>query len=182
MMRVAFVFYGVMATAGVALVAWRRGARHLFDPMAPPREGWAVWAGAALALVLGVHVLTRIAVRHSVSMRRAAADAGAWFGGLGLGQLWVLAGVSGLAEELFFRGWLLNEVGLVASSLIFGVIHVPPARHWWAWPVFAAAVGYALGGLCLGSGTLLFAILAHTGINGVNLALIAGRRQERAGP
>lgn len=182
MIRVALIFYGVMGAAGVALVAWRRGDRYLFDPAALPRVDWAVWSGVALALVLAVHGLTRIGVRHSASLRRAADDARAWFGGLGLTRLWALAALSGVAEELFFRGWLLNEVGLVASSLFFGAVHVPPARHWLAWPIFAAVVGLALGGLCLGSGTLLFAVLAHAGINGVNLALLAGRRNVTSGP
>lgn len=182
MMRVAFIFYGAMGLAGWALAAWRRGGHRRFDVAALPGEDWFAWSCAALALVLAVHGLTRIGVRRWVALRRAADDAREWFGGLGAARLWVLAAISGLAEELLFRGWLLNEVGLVASSLIFGAVHVPPARHWLAWPVFAAVVGLALGGLCLGSGTLVFAVLAHAGINGLNLATLAGRRRGPADP
>lgn len=176
MMRVALIFYGLMGAAGVGLVAWRRGERWPVDPAGLPGAGWLGWLGIVFALVLLTHVVTRIGVRHSAGLRRAAADARVWFGGLGAGRLWALAALSGVSEEILFRGWLLNEVGLTASSLIFGAVHVPPARHWLAWPVFAIVVGFALGGLCLGSGTLVFAILAHAGINGLNLAWLARPR------
>ncbi|HPA19572.1 MAG TPA: CPBP family intramembrane metalloprotease [Verrucomicrobiae bacterium] len=173
MMRVGLLFYGVMGIVGLGLVAWRRGELHLFDPAALPGADWAWWAGVALALVLVVHVMTRVGLRYSAALRRAADDVRERFGELGPSRLWALAALSGTVEELVFRGWLLNEVGLVVSSVIFGIVHVPPARHWFAWPIFAAAVGFAFGGLCLGSGTLVFAILAHAGINGANLALLA---------
>lgn len=182
MMRIALVFYGLMGLVGVGLVAWRREGRWAFDPAAAPGADWVRWLGATLALVLLAHALTRVGVRRWPGLRRAAEDARAWFGGLGAWRLWALAAISGAAEEILFRGWLMNEVGLVASSLIFGVAHVPPARHWLAWPIFAAGAGFALGGLCLGSGTLVFAVLAHAGINGMNLVWFAGARPRRGDP
>lgn len=180
MMRTAIVFYGLMGAIGLSLIIWRPEDRHLFQPAALPRSDWPLWLGMTLLLALSVHLLTRIGLRYSNCLRKIATDVLDGFRGLNASKLWALAVLSGLSEEVFFRGWLLNEVDLVASSLIFGAVHIPPAKHWLIWPVFAVILGFALGGLCIASGTLVFAVLAHAGINGANLSLIANRRQRAA--
>jgi len=187
MILAAVFFYGLMGGIGLLLIAWRPEHRHLFQPGAMPGSDWPVWACVTAALVFSVNLLTRLGLRYSPSLRRIAADVLEGFRGLNTTRLLTLAVLSGICEELFFRGWLLNEVDLVASSLIFGAVHIPPARHWIAWPLFATVLGFALGAMCIESGTLVFAILAHTGINGANLALLAnGPRRVtvnlRAGP
>lgn len=173
MTKVALGFYGGMLAVGMCLIVWRRNADWAFDPLAPPGEGWAAGLAAAAGFAAGIHWLSRLGLRHWAVWREAAADVRAWFGGLSTGQLWALALASGIAEEVLFRGWLLNETGLVASSVIFGIVHLPPSRRWLLWPFFASAAGFALGALCLASGTLVFAVLAHALINGLNLRLLA---------
>lgn len=173
MLRVALGFYGLMLAAGLGLIAWRRGPHFRFDPFAPPGGVWPLWLALAVGGAFAVHVLSRFGLRRWPVFRAVAQDARVWFGGLAQSQLWLLAVCSGVAEEVFFRGWLLNEAGLAASSLVFGAVHVPPSRHWRLWPFFAAAIGLALGALCVASGTLVFAIAAHALINGLNLRLLA---------
>ena len=67
------------------------------------------------------------------------------------GTLWVLA----LGEEFFFRGllqqwmtgWLRNEwAGLIATSLLFGAVHLPRgAFPNWRFAVLAAVAGVFYG-------------------------------------
>ena len=102
-------------------------------------------------------------------MGRCAQELKQWLGDLSAGQILIIAITSGIGEELFFRGWLLNEIGLILSSLIFGLVHFPPNRNWRLWPLFAFIIGLLLGTLCLWTNTLIFAVAAHTGINYLNI-------------
>jgi membrane protease YdiL (CAAX protease family) len=82
------------------------------------------------------------------------------FRGASTVELSLLSALAGLGEEVFFRGVLQSETGLVPASLLFGLAHgpTPPLAGLAAW---AAAMGLALGGLYLWSGSLAVAILVH---------------------
>jgi membrane protease YdiL (CAAX protease family) len=73
----------------------------------------------------------------------------------------VIAALSGLTEELFFRGILLPETGLVVSSLCFGALHALTAVYF-AW---ATAVGAGMGALTLAGDSLVTPIVAHATYN-----------------
>jgi membrane protease YdiL (CAAX protease family) len=71
----------------------------------------------------------------------------------------------GLSEELLFRGVMLpslglNWVGLMGSSLCFGVSHLSGLKQW-PYALWAATVGLFLGYTALASQNLLVPILAH---------------------
>lgn len=71
----------------------------------------------------------------------------------------------GMSEELLFRGVMLpavglNATGVVASSLLFGVLHLS-GRQQWPYVVWATAVGILLGLSALFTGNLLVPIVAH---------------------
>jgi len=71
----------------------------------------------------------------------------------------------GLSEELLFRGVMLpalglNMVGVVFSSLCFGILHLSGPQQW-PYVVWATAVGLALGSSALITGNLLVPVLAH---------------------
>ncbi len=75
----------------------------------------------------------------------------------------------GMSEELLFRGVMLpaiglNAVGLVASSLLFGVLHLSGPQQW-PYVVWASIVGLLLGFSALATGNLLVPIVAHVGTN-----------------
>jgi len=88
--------------------------------------------------------------------------------GLGLGDVALIALLSGFSEELFFRGVLLPEIGLVASSLLFGLLHaLNPVYAMWA-----AITGAVFGVLAIHGETLVAPMLAHATYNfGALLAL-----------
>lgn len=71
----------------------------------------------------------------------------------------------GMSEELLFRGVMLpavglNPTGLIASSLLFGVLHMSGLEQW-PYVVWATAVGLLLGFSALATGNLLVPIVAH---------------------
>jgi len=78
----------------------------------------------------------------------------------------------GLSEELLFRGVLLpafglNVLGLIVSSVCFGVLHFSGMERW-PYVVWATAVGLVLGYTALETGSLLVPIVAHITINVVS--------------
>jgi Na+-transporting NADH:ubiquinone oxidoreductase subunit NqrB len=81
----------------------------------------------------------------------------------------LLALASGLAEEALFRGALQPQIGLVAASLVFGLAHFAPRRELLPWTGFSVLAGFLLGGLYAWTGNLVAPVIAHVGINAVNL-------------
>ncbi|MGH7859755.1 MAG: lysostaphin resistance A-like protein [Candidatus Binatia bacterium] len=80
---------------------------------------------------------------------------------LDLREITILAVFSGLSEEIFFRGVLQAEVGIVAASLLFGLLH--PLNL--SYVIWAASVGFAFGLLYQMTGSLVPSILCHGAYN-----------------
>jgi len=75
----------------------------------------------------------------------------------------------GMSEELLFRGVMLpavglNATGLLASSLLFGVLHLSTPQQW-PYVAWASVVGLLLGFSALATGNLLVPIVAHVVTN-----------------
>ena len=167
-------FYGVLAGLG-ALWIFLAGpeSRPALLPAAP-QLGLSLLAGAALAAT--VLVATPSLLRFSPQMRRLAADIHDLLKGSSDRALLVMALSSGIGEEVFFRGGMQASLGLVATTLIFGLLHGLPGTRYAAWGLFALVVGLGLGLLRELEQGLWGAMLAHASINFVNL-----RRIVRAG-
>lgn len=90
---------------------------------------------------------------------------------------------SGIAEEVFFRGVVQPEFGLVMASLAFGVLHVGPDRRYLVWTVWAILVGFLFGFMFEWTGGLLAPIVAHVLHNAVTFLLwkYSRRTQEAKG-
>lgn len=79
---------------------------------------------------------------------------------------------SGVGEELFFRGWLQTEVGIIWASVFFGAAHVW-SREALPYGLYATGMGFALGGLFSYTEHGLWApMLAHTVNNLVGLTAL----------
>lgn len=75
----------------------------------------------------------------------------------------------GLSEELLFRGVMLpalglNWVGLVLSSLCFGILHLNGLQQW-SYVIWVSAVGFLLGYSAVSTGNLLVPVVAHITTN-----------------
>jgi len=170
LLRAAFVLYALLLAASLAWTGCE-GRSLVFATPEDARLGvdWlrdvALGLGVGGALVAASRVLSRV-----TAAGRALEQA--LTGALGrpgaVACLW-LAALSGVAEEAFFRGALQPRVGLVASSLLFGLAHFVPRREFLAWPVFGCAAGLVFGALFMATGNLVAPALAHFTVNAINL-------------
>jgi hypothetical protein len=169
----ALLFYGALLLAALAW-AWLAGRSLLFATDAAAQRGVSPGTdlGAGLLAAAVVVLLSRQITDHTSFGDRLAESLRALLGPLTLGQCWLLALVSGVAEEAFFRGALQPQVGLLAASLLFGAAHFVPRRDLLPWTAFSVAAGLLLGWLFDATGNLVAPIVCHAGINGVNLRLL----------
>ena len=94
-----------------------------------------------------------------------------------------LALLSGIGEELFFRGAMQQALamklgttaGILATSLVFALFHVPFTRRLFTWPAMAFVAGVVLGYLLHWTGSLVAPIAAHVVVNAVGIWRIARR-------
>jgi uncharacterized protein len=82
--------------------------------------------------------------------------------------LWVGI-LPGLSEELLFRGVMLpaiglDPIGMLLSSLCFGVLHMTNIQQW-PYAVWATAIGILLAFTTVETGNLLIPIVAHITTN-----------------
>ncbi len=139
--------------------------------------------GRDLMLVL-LSALTVIAVsavlsRFAAPFRRLAELMRKLLGPLTYQEIVLLAGFSAIAEELFFRGVLQAEIGLVAASLLFGLVHFGADRRLLPWFFFATAVGFLLGWIYMVTGNLLVPMATHFLINLVNTYLLVMKKRQK---
>jgi membrane protease YdiL (CAAX protease family) len=174
LIRLAAVFYGAMVVAGLVWGALA-GQPVLWAAGPPPglaSLGLGLLSGVAFALV--VVVATRLLAR--VGWMEALLD---WFratiGPLSWSDAAWLAGMSAVGEEVFFRGAMQPQLGLIPTTVIFALVHYPGDRRLWSWTVFAAVVGLALGASVERFGHLAPAVAAHFLINLLNLKAIGDR-------
>lgn len=86
---------------------------------------------------------------------------------------------SGIGEEVFFRGALQPVIGLIATSLLFGAVHVGPDRRYLVWTLWAVGAGFLFGALYLWTGGILAPVTAHVLHNAATFLL--WRRSRRKG-
>jgi uncharacterized protein len=88
---------------------------------------------------------------------------------------------SGVGEEALFRGALQPEIGLVAASLLFGVLHVGPDRRYLVWTLWAVGAGFLFGFLYAWTGGILAPVTAHALHNAATLFLWKRSRRKQSG-
>lgn len=98
----------------------------------------------------------------------------------------LVSAMSGLAEEIFFRGWLQSVLGLVPASILFGLVHVW-GREGIGYGVYAIGMGAVLGGLFAATGSLWSPVLAHAvnnflGLTALKVGWLPGKGQPRDNP
>lgn len=86
----------------------------------------------------------------------------------------------GISEELLFRGMLLpafglDGLGVLLSSLCFGVMHFSGLQQW-PYVVWASLVGAMLGASAIATGSLLVPLVAHILTNILSACLWKLRR------
>jgi CAAX protease family protein len=136
----------------------------------PVRLGSSLLLGLALAAVLVV--TTRIAVQRWNWARQLHADLRPVARNLTLPSVVLIAILSSLGEELFFRGFLTPFVGVVAQAALFGVAHQVSGPSRWVWVTWASLVGLCLGAIFALTGSLVGPLAAHAIVNAYNLTFL----------
>lgn len=90
------------------------------------------------------------------------------FGNLGWFDIIMLAVLAGLSEEIFFRGIVQQEIGLLPASVAFGLLHTVSVSY----VIWATAVGLYLGYLADVTHSLWPSIVAHMVIDFVGLCYL----------
>ncbi|MDA1195774.1 MAG: CPBP family intramembrane metalloprotease [Planctomycetota bacterium] len=173
LLRIAGWFYALVTLFAFGYAVFdglvRSGPREASDAflgLALPSLGLA-FAGLGVGLVLvGV---VHVGMRAVPGVDRAAREFATMLGPIQPREAIWLAVFSAVGEELLFRGALWTHLGLVGTSLLFGLVHVMPRRALWGYPIFAAAAGLLMGLLRDASGSVFPPILAHFAINALNL-------------
>ena len=89
-------------------------------------------------------------------------------GHMRLAEVLAISALAGVSEEVFFRGVLQREVGVILASVIFGLFHALSLPY----VLWAAAVGGYLGCLAQWHGSLSVPIVTHTTIDIAGLLYI----------
>jgi uncharacterized protein len=149
------------------------------DPIAC--DGWLRARGMAsflLSLGLGVCLgaitvmATRAVVLRAEWARALHAALRPAVHGVGDGMLLALAVASAAGEELLFRGLLVPTIGVVVSSLVFGVLHQIRGRGRWGWIAWATVMGLLFALIFTATGSLAGPLVAHAVINHANLRFL----------
>jgi CAAX protease family protein len=89
--------------------------------------------------------------------RKVLGDIRFLFLDVGVTELVMISASAGFAEELLFRGVIQAKAGIVAASLVFGLVHfVNPS-----YVIAAAAMGFYIGAVFHMSGHLLMPVQLH---------------------
>jgi membrane protease YdiL (CAAX protease family) len=174
--KLALCFYGALFAVALAWSTWS-GRSVFYASQAAADEGIAPLVDTAVGLAvaaatIGLSRQITERTKWGDAMGRALAEL---VGKRSLRECIVLAVASGVAEEAFFRGVLQPALGWLLASLIFGLVHFAPKRELLPWTGFALAAGLVLGALFESTGNLVAPIVAHVGINAVNLRRLVVR-------
>ena len=166
LLRTAAIFYGAFILVAGAIGAFSgRNVFALGGPFAPSLALGAATASGTVALGLLAYGLLPVFRKLSEELAPLVVD-----GSRGR-DLVLLAAFSGVGEEALFRGALQPEIGIVASSLLFGALHIGPDRRYLLWTLWAVGAGFLFGALYAWTGGILAPVVAHALHNAATLLL-----------
>ena len=173
--RFAALFYGCLAIVA-AVWCGLRGFEVPLVGQSPVRSLLLGVLTAACTIALGLLAYRLLPVLRNISEELAPH----LVDGARSRDLVLVSIFSGVGEEAFFRGAVLQEFGLVISSLLFGLAHVGPDRRFLFWTVWAVLAGFVFGAIFEVSSGLLAPVVAHAGHNAATLLLWKRARKAKA--
>jgi membrane protease YdiL (CAAX protease family) len=170
---VAYALLGSLA-CGLA-VALRDGSPFTHpSPWIALESGTRIFSSLLLGLALSVFLVasTRIAVQKWPWAQKLHTDLRPVARELTVPGIVIIAALSSIGEELFFRGFLAPLVGVIAQAVLFGLAHQVSGSSRWVWITWATVAGLLFGGIFVLTGSLLGPIAAHAIVNGYNLVFL----------
>lgn len=163
---------GLLAALGLAVVWLRSGRARV--PVGDLAPSVVLGCAVALAFAAGLHVVLRYApdLWPVSALRRTYRDVlRPIFASSGAIDLIAISVAAGTGEELLFRAGLQPLLGLVATSALFGAVHVF-SRDSIPLGLWAMAAGAVFGWLMNLTGGLVAPVVAHTVYDALALAYI----------
>jgi membrane protease YdiL (CAAX protease family) len=159
-----------MAVGGLVWIGWQRRTIPL-ALFLPPAAPWVdLLAGVAAAgVLLGAWWL---ALRFVPLASRLEERLRGTLGPLAPHEAMGLAVLSGIGEEVFFRGAMQPQWGYLVTTVLFGVLHSGRGRELLLWSASALLAGAVLGALMEWRGNLLGPVVCHALVNAVQLSRI----------
>ncbi len=170
------VAYALLGSLACALAVALRDGSPLSHPepwltLDPSvRIGTSLLLGLALAVFLVTS--TRIAVGRWAWAQKLHSDLRPVAKNLTVPSVVIIAVLSSLGEELFFRGFLTPLLGVVPQAILFGLAHQVSGRSRWVWITWASLVGLCLGSIFVLTGSLIGPVAADGLVNGYNLMFL----------
>lgn len=149
---------------GVALLwaFWQAIPLHI--ALTPTMNACVIGIVAGLLLLTINYVVIEYGARYSSILRTLKTlievDVSPLFRRIDVHAVIVIAILSGVAEEIFFRGVLQAQFGIWIASAVFGLAHIWKKTAI-VYGMYAALIGLVFGGLYEHSGNLWVPILAH---------------------
>lgn len=165
------LFYSVLALLGIVWIQWGNLEVRFFGT-----------SGIFLATAIGfmVFILSNIITQKMSWAQKLEQLFVKLLTPMSLPMIMTLSLFSAIGEEIFFRGAIQNQFGIIASSLLFGLVHFPIEKTMIPWTLSATIMGFVLGGLYLYAGHLLAPITLHFVINGLNLWAIDQKNRQKS--
>lgn len=167
----ALAFYACLSVVAVA-VSWFWQDRWPWEYPAGTSWPWPLGVLAGLVAGGALVAASRWAQRAFPSVDGLAHELRGRLGHLREVDVAAMAIGSAVGEELLFRGLIQPVLGLVLTSVLFGLVHLSMVRPWWTWPIMATLAGVWIGGVTLLTGSLTAAVVAHATVNWINLRML----------
>ncbi len=188
--RVAWIVYLVLATIALVWIGIREQGIGLDLLWSEGLAGQAIARSLATDCLLGLASAAVIVLGWELAERRSAAAAKvgsqlrSMLSGLTPSEAVGLALLSGVSEELFFRGAVQGSWqgvwGLLGATGLFAVLHGGPGKHFRWWTLFAAFAGALMGTWFLVRGNLTAPLVTHVLVNGFQLLRTARKSSNGA--
>jgi uncharacterized protein len=170
---VGYASLGVLSTAVVWVLRDGRPWAHPHPWLSLPLwQAWLTSLVLGVVLALAVIVSSRVMVSRTTWARRLHLELRPFAQHLRPIDMVLLAVFSSLGEELLFRSLFTPMLGVIISSVLFGLAHQIPGPSRWVWVIWASLVGLALASIFAATGILAGCMLAHALVNGVNLCFL----------
>lgn len=167
MLKLAVGFYtGMLIVACLLTGMW--GDWSTWFPVRSIR-GYALDVGIGCSIGLGIVLLSQWLMPRLRWGQTVTREFASLLAGTTVGEAFILALASGLAEEAFFRATLQPWIGWVLCSLLFGLLHIKMQKEFIVWTVFAVAFGFLMGGIVEYRPGLLLPTVTHVTINFMNI-------------